>query len=106
MIIHIIQKSEDIIESIIIDSVNISEISFVHPITSGEKINNDYATKPMKSTIEILYINGERRNIDTETPTVFRIAEEDEIIVETSVAQQFEKEYLSLLADALSESGE
>jgi hypothetical protein len=102
--VNIVQTDQITTESIIFNISDVNEISFIHP--ANPPAEGEEGPASIRGTIEILYINGERRNIDTANPTVFRIAEEDEIIVETSAAQQFEKEYLSLLSKGFAVSGE
>jgi len=103
-VIHIIQPDQNNIESMVATTNNIIEISFVHPVLPSE--GEEPSVEERGSTIDILYTNGEHRSLDCTTPTVFRIAEEDEIIVKTSDARQFEKAYLGLLSKGFVKSGE
>jgi hypothetical protein len=103
-IIHIIQKDESSFESIITDTESISEISFSYPLQNKPIVPNDgnnVNDKPeevQNSSLDILYVNGERRNIETSVPTVLRLSSDDELIVETTSVRVFEKAYLGVMS--------
>lgn len=115
-IIHIIQTDRDSrnTETIITDTQSIAEMNFVHPTINTPNEGEESSATPFPghdidkaeqqtgepTTIEILYVNGERRNITTAVPTVFRMADEDNLIVQTASARKFEKAYLGDLAEA------
>jgi hypothetical protein len=102
-IIHIIQKDESSFENIITDTESISEISFSYPLQNKPIIidGNNADDKPeevQNSSLDILYVNGERRNIETSVPTVLRLASDDDIVVETTSVREFEKAYLGVMS--------
>lgn len=110
-IIHILQKDEvsGSYESIVVDTASIAEISFKYPLPNriaptGDIKNDDKAEEVQESEMEILYINGERRNVSTAVPTVLRLSDEADLIVETTSVSKFEKAYLGIMSEAFAES--
>lgn len=106
-VIHIIQKYPDIhsIESTVINIYDIMELHFICPEKdNNEEDYNDELFEPIgfsesqRSEMEILFSNGERRNFDTTTPTVFRIIDEEGSARETTKIHIFEEMYISTLA--------
>ena len=123
--IHILQKDETLskLESIITDTSSILEMSFTHNLVEPEKeeeIDTDAAmveeddhgyqdddkSEDKEGLVEILYVGGERRNLDIATPTVLRILDDTGVIIETTDLQKFEEAYLSVITNGEAIIGE